>query len=122
MDFLKTFTELAAAGQPFAFATVVRVEGSSSAKPGSKAIIDGEGKIVRRNNTTLADTIFLFQRPASHDGLARQVDNGVEAAYPGRNAGVPGNLGRPCRWPAHERKDVVSLRPQHGNQPTSDKA
>lgn len=46
MDFLTAFTELTAAGQPFAFATVVRVEGSSSAKPGSKAVIDGEGKIV----------------------------------------------------------------------------
>jgi len=46
MDFLKTFTELSAAGQPFASATVVRVEGSSSAKPGSKAIIDREGRLV----------------------------------------------------------------------------
>jgi xanthine dehydrogenase accessory factor len=45
-DFLKAFTELATAGQPFAFATVVRVEGSSSARPGSKAIIDRDGKIV----------------------------------------------------------------------------
>ena len=46
IDFLKASSELATAGQPFALATVVRVEGSSSAKPGSKAIIDGEGRIV----------------------------------------------------------------------------
>ena len=46
IDFLKAFTELATAGRPFASATVVRVEGSSSAKAGSKAIIDGAGKIV----------------------------------------------------------------------------
>lgn len=46
IDFLKAFTDLGTAGQPFAVATVVRVEGSSSAKPGSKAIIDGHGKIV----------------------------------------------------------------------------
>ncbi|HLW54147.1 MAG TPA: XdhC family protein [Candidatus Angelobacter sp.] len=37
---------LAAAGRPFAIATVVRVEGSSSAKQGSKALIDHQGKMV----------------------------------------------------------------------------
>src|SRR6516165_4921083 len=37
--------EMTAAGQSFAFATVVRVSGSSSAKQGSKAIIDCQGKI-----------------------------------------------------------------------------
>lgn len=39
--------ELAAAGQPFAIATVVRVEGSSSARQGAKALIDERGKIVQ---------------------------------------------------------------------------
>jgi xanthine dehydrogenase accessory factor len=38
--------ELAAQGRPFAVATVVRVEGSSSARRGSKAIIDDRGKLV----------------------------------------------------------------------------
>jgi xanthine dehydrogenase accessory factor len=38
--------ELAAAQEPFAIATVVRVQGSSSARSGSKAIIDGEGRVV----------------------------------------------------------------------------
>ncbi len=38
--------ELSAEGKPFAIATVVRVEGSSSARRGSKAIIDAQGKIV----------------------------------------------------------------------------
>src|SRR3974377_2052359 len=37
--------EMPAAGKPFALATVVRVSGSSSAKQGSKALIDGHGKI-----------------------------------------------------------------------------
>jgi xanthine dehydrogenase accessory factor len=37
---------LAAQGKSFAIATIVRVEGSSSAKQGSKAIIDAQGKIV----------------------------------------------------------------------------
>jgi len=45
-DLLVKSSELAALGQPFAVATVVRVEGSSSAKPGSKALIDPEGKIL----------------------------------------------------------------------------
>jgi xanthine dehydrogenase accessory factor len=38
--------ELASQGEPFAIATVVRVEGSSSARHGSKAIIDRFGKLV----------------------------------------------------------------------------
>ncbi len=38
--------ELASRGQPFAIATVVRVDGSSSARRGSKAIIDAQGKLV----------------------------------------------------------------------------
>jgi len=38
--------ELAAHGKPYAIATVVRVEGSSSAHPGSKALIDSTGKLV----------------------------------------------------------------------------
>jgi xanthine dehydrogenase accessory factor len=38
--------ELARQGKPFAVATVVRVEGSSSAKVGSKAMIDAQGKIL----------------------------------------------------------------------------
>ncbi|HXB74390.1 MAG TPA: XdhC family protein [Candidatus Acidoferrales bacterium] len=45
-EFLRKSSELAAEGQPFAVATVVRVKGSSSARPGSKAIIDREGKLV----------------------------------------------------------------------------
>ena len=38
--------ELASQGKSFAVATVVRVDGSTSARPGSKAIIDSDGKIV----------------------------------------------------------------------------
>jgi len=38
--------EFFAQGRPFAVATVVRVEGSSSARRGSKAIIDDRGKLV----------------------------------------------------------------------------
>ena len=38
--------EFAAQGRPFAVATVVRVEGSSSARRGSKAIIDDRGRLV----------------------------------------------------------------------------
>jgi xanthine dehydrogenase accessory factor len=45
-DLYTKAAELASQGQPFAIATVVRVEGSSSAKRGSKAIIDSLGKLL----------------------------------------------------------------------------
>jgi xanthine dehydrogenase accessory factor len=46
MDLYSKAAEFEAQHQPFAIATVVRVEGSSSAKRGSKALIDAQGKIV----------------------------------------------------------------------------
>lgn len=46
MDFYSKAAELAAQGRSFAVATVVRVEGSSSARRGSKAIIDASGKLL----------------------------------------------------------------------------
>lgn len=45
-DFYSQAARLTAAGEVFAIATVVRVEGSSSARRGSKAIIDSQGKLV----------------------------------------------------------------------------
>jgi xanthine dehydrogenase accessory factor len=45
-DFYLKAAELAGQGKSFAIATVVRVEGSSSARTGSKAIIDAQGEIV----------------------------------------------------------------------------
>jgi xanthine dehydrogenase accessory factor len=47
MDFYSTAGRLACEGNPFAVATVVRVQGSSSAKLGSKALIDHRGRIVQ---------------------------------------------------------------------------
>ena len=44
-EFYSKASALAAQGKSFAIATIVRVEGSSSAKRGSKAIIDAQGKI-----------------------------------------------------------------------------
>lgn len=46
LDFYTKAGELAATGESFAIATVVRVEGSSSARSGSKAMIDARGKVV----------------------------------------------------------------------------
>lgn len=46
MDLYSKAAQLAAQRQAFAIATVVRVEGSSSARRGSKALIDAQGKIV----------------------------------------------------------------------------
>jgi xanthine dehydrogenase accessory factor len=45
-EFYSTMAEWTAARRTFATATIVRVEGSSSAKPGAKALIDSDGKIV----------------------------------------------------------------------------
>src|SRR5580700_10744416 len=45
-DLYAQAAELTAQGKTFAVATVVRVEGSSSARRGSKAIIDAQGKLV----------------------------------------------------------------------------
>jgi xanthine dehydrogenase accessory factor len=46
MDFYLKAAEFASERRAFAIATVVRVEGSSSAKPGSKALVDDRGKIL----------------------------------------------------------------------------
>jgi len=46
VDFYAKTAELTGEGKAFAVATVVRVEGSSSAQRGSKAIIDAQGKLV----------------------------------------------------------------------------
>ena len=46
MDFFVKAAELTAQGKSFAVATVVRVEGSSSARRGSKAIIDAQGNLL----------------------------------------------------------------------------
>ena len=45
-DFYSKAAQLSSEGKPFAIATVVRVAGSSSARRGSKAIIDSQGKMV----------------------------------------------------------------------------
>lgn len=46
MSFYAKAAELCAQKRAFAVATVVRVEGSASARPGSKALIDDHGKIL----------------------------------------------------------------------------
>ncbi len=43
-ELLEKLTEMHEAREPFVVATVIRVEGSASAKPGAKAIIDKNGK------------------------------------------------------------------------------
>jgi len=46
VDLYNKAAQLAARDEPFALATVIRVEGSSSAPRGSKALIDSQGKLV----------------------------------------------------------------------------
>src|SRR6516164_905477 len=45
-EFYSKAADLGRHGRSFAVATVVRVEGSSSARRGSKAIIDSQGKLL----------------------------------------------------------------------------
>ena len=44
--YLSTANELLAQGEPFAIATVVRYEAPISGKPGNKAIIRADGKLI----------------------------------------------------------------------------
>jgi xanthine dehydrogenase accessory factor len=44
--FFETAQEFSARGEPFAVATVIEIEGSGSAKPGSKVLIDANGHLV----------------------------------------------------------------------------
>ncbi len=45
-EFFERLLELGSKNEPFAVATVIQIEGSASAKPGFKAIIDSSGKTV----------------------------------------------------------------------------
>ncbi len=45
-EIIDVLAEMRAKGEPFAVATVVEVEGSSSAKTGAKAVIDRDGRVV----------------------------------------------------------------------------
>ncbi|MFQ5697793.1 MAG: XdhC family protein [Myxococcota bacterium] len=46
IDFARRYLALAESGEPFVVATVVDVEGSVSARPGAKALLDREGGVV----------------------------------------------------------------------------
>ena len=45
-NIFSTLNELSLRGTPFAIATVIEIEGSGSAKPGSKALIDGNARVI----------------------------------------------------------------------------
>ena len=45
-DIFSTLNELSSRGAPFAIATVIEIEGSGSAKPGSKALIDANARVI----------------------------------------------------------------------------
>lgn len=46
IEFARHYLALAESGLPFAVATVIEVEGSVSARPGAKALLDGEGTLL----------------------------------------------------------------------------
>src|ERR1700733_9407868 len=45
-DLFETAYQLRLCGEPFAIATVISVQGSGAAKPGSKVIVDTDGRVV----------------------------------------------------------------------------
>jgi xanthine dehydrogenase accessory factor len=45
-EIFSTLNELSSRGVPFAIATVIEIEGSGSAKPGSKALIDSNARVI----------------------------------------------------------------------------
>jgi xanthine dehydrogenase accessory factor len=44
LDFAQVLTE---SGEPFAYATIIRTAGATSAKPGAKAIVSSDGQILK---------------------------------------------------------------------------
>lgn len=72
MDFLEKAHTLEQAGEAFAIATVVRAEKPTSAKPGAKAIITGDGNISGWVGGSCAEpTVIREARKAILDGQAR---------------------------------------------------
>ncbi len=73
-DFLETVEELKGKGQPFAIATVVRVEKPTSAKPGAKAVITSNGVLTGWIGGSCAEpTVRREALKVLEDGQARLV-------------------------------------------------
>jgi xanthine dehydrogenase accessory factor len=74
LDVLEKAYEFRSIGQPFAIATVVWVERPTSAKPGAKAIITGDGDLFGWIGGSCAEpTVRREARKALEDGEARLV-------------------------------------------------
>jgi xanthine dehydrogenase accessory factor len=88
--FLELAAELQRRGEPFALATVVRCEPPTSAKPGAKALIRGDGSVSGWVGGACAEPVVVREAlNAMRDGRPRLVGLvGEGGRSPGRTEGV----------------------------------
>ena len=89
-DVLALAVLLRGRGEPFAVATVVRCERPTSAKPGAKALIRGDGTITGWVGGACAEPVVVREAlGALHDGQPRLIGlRGDGSASPGRTEGI----------------------------------
>jgi xanthine dehydrogenase accessory factor len=89
-DLLALAVELRDRGEPFAVATVVRCERPTSAKPGAKALIRGDGRLVGWVGGACAEPVVVGEAlNALRDGQPRLVSlAGEKRPGPGRTEGM----------------------------------
>jgi xanthine dehydrogenase accessory factor len=81
--------ELERRGEPFALATVVRCEAPTSAKPGAKALIRGDGSVEGWVGGACAEPVVVREAlGALRDGRPRLVGLYGEGGRPGRAEGI----------------------------------
>ena len=89
-DLLALAVELRERGEPFALATVVRCERPTSARPGAKALIRGDGSVAGWVGGACAEPVVIREaQQALRDGQPRLVSLvGEGGAAPGRTEGL----------------------------------
>ena len=89
-DLLSLAAELVGRGEPFALATVVRCEAPTSAKPGAKALVRGDGTVTGWVGGACAEPVVVREALAAiDDGRPRLIGLiGEGARGPGRTAGL----------------------------------
>lgn len=89
-DLLALASELQRRGEPFALATVVRCERPTSAKPGAKAIVHGDGTVTGWVGGACAEPVVVREAlNAIRDGQPRLIGLiGEGSRGPGRTEGV----------------------------------
>ncbi|MCZ6726157.1 MAG: xanthine dehydrogenase, partial [Acidobacteria bacterium] len=88
-DIFQRAHELTVAGEPFVFATVVRAQSPTSAKPGNKAIITRDGQVFGWVGGSCAEpTVRKEAVAALADGQCRLVHLSPEPELPASRAGL----------------------------------